>query len=133
MCAAHYMTGASSTVYHDIKTNISCASESIMYRVHVTGYNYGTGETIDLHAVAYAYAAGNTHSGVNYQNQGTDSAQTITIYKSSDNFSCIKIYLGTSSYYAGFVYHFEFAQPTGYNKNFEIQAATFTNSSSNQY
>jgi hypothetical protein len=133
MCAAHYMTGASSTPYHDIKTNISCANESIMYRVHVTGYNYGTAETIDLHAAAYAYAAGNSHTALVYQNQGTDSNQTISIYKSSDNFSCIKIYLGTSSYYAGFVYHFEFAQPTGYNKDFEITSDTFSGSSSNQY
>jgi lipopolysaccharide export system protein LptA len=133
MCAAHYMTGAGSTLYHNIKTNISCANENVMYRVHVTGYNYGTSHAIDLHAWGYAYSAGNTHAGVGTQNQGTDSAQSIEIYKSSDNFSCIKIYLGASSYYAGFVYHFEFAQPTGYNKDFEITSATFTSSSSNQY
>ena len=133
LCSAHYMTAASSTVYHNIKTNISCANESVMYRVHVTGYNYGTTATIDLHAAAYAYAAGNSHTALIYQNQGTDSAQTIQIYKSSDNFSCIKIYLGTSAYYAGFLYHFEFAQPTGYNKDFEIQSASFTSSSANQY
>ena len=133
LCSAHYMTASGSLRYFNMKTNISCDTADIMFRLHITGYNYGTAHIIDFMGVGYAYSANNSIINTNYKNSGTSTAESLVFYRSSDGFVCVKYYMGASSYYAGFVFHWEFAQPTGYNHDFEVSATTFTSSSSNQY
>ena len=132
-CAYHMMTAAGSTVYAHIETSISTQA-NIMFRVHFTGYNYGTSSVIDMHGVGYAYQPSNAVISGQAINNGGDTNQGLAFYTSNNNRVVLRMKVGaSSSYYCGFVLHGEFAQPTGYNHEFTIVNASWTSSSANQY
>jgi len=125
----HTMTSGSTLLYHHVKTNISPTS-SIMYRFDINGYNYGTVAPLEMIATGYAYGGTNTTAMSNTTIAGTGSCHT---YLSSDNYICLRVYVGTSAYYAGFHVSGWFQNPTGYNHVLTTSSNTWTSSSSNQY
>ena len=124
-------TGASSNVYHYIRTNMN-TSGNVMYRAHIIGYNYGTSKILDLTAVGYAYASGSSLTAMQNSTLHSSGA-TIESYLDSSNNVVLKIYVGTSSYYCGFRMDIQFDNPTGYTHNFRVIEAAWSGSSTNMY
>ncbi len=102
-----------------IKTNIKEKS-SIMYRILVEGYNYGTGKIINSDICGYTYVSWEEigHSSSNNYAPGVSISQ----YYSSDEFVVIKL-SHTDSYYMGFGVSAWFTNPTG--NGFQISAQVF--------
>ena len=126
----HFQTNTqtSANKYLHIKTNIGMSD--IMYRLHFFGYNYGTGKNMEAVACGYAYGANGTIISIHNHAIANLTPHT---YKSSDNKVCIRLYVGSSAYYAGLRMDASFSNGTGYNHNFEVLGSTWTSSSSNQY
>ena len=125
----HTMTGESTLLYHHVKTSIS-PTASIMFRFDINGFNYGTQSPLEMIATGYAYSGTNLNATSNNTIAGTGAC---AVYLSSDNYICLRVYVGTSAYYAGFHVSGWFQNPTGYNHVLSTSSNTWTTSSSNQY
>ena len=125
----HTMTSGSTLLYHHVKTSIS-PTASIMFRFDINGFNYGTQSPLEMIATGYAYSGTNLTATSNNTIAGTGAC---AVYLSSDNYICLRVYVGTSAYYAGFHVSGWFQNPTGYNHVLSTSSNTWTTSSSNQY
>jgi len=125
----HTMTSGSTLLYHHVKTSIS-PTASIMFRFDINGFNYGTQSPLEMIATGYAYSGTNLTATSNNTIAGTGAC---AVYLSSDNYICLRVYVGTSAYYVGFHVSGWFQNPTGYNHVLSTSSNTWTTSSSNQY
>ncbi len=117
------------TSYYHLKTNIPTTdpASNIMYRFETNGYSYGISEVIDCVSVGYAYGVTSTlHNAANI----TRGTPTTTTYQSQDGFLVLRVYVGTSSYYAGIQFSARFTNPTGHSWNLKVLESIWTNNSS---
>lgn len=116
--------------YVHLKTNIPNQS-SIMFHIHMEGYNYGRARAIDSVFTGYTYTGWlgvDNQYMVNY----TDGCTAEAIYISSDGYVCLRLYANTW-YYAGFLVHAMFPCPSGRGHTFEISAANLNQNSGSYY
>jgi hypothetical protein len=122
-------TTSSNTSYYHLKTNIPTTDPLIntMYRFETNGYSYGISQVIDCVSVGYAYGVTSTlHNAANIT-RGTPTTYT---YQSQDGFLVLRVYVGTSSYYAGIQFSARFTNPTGNLWNLKVLESIWTNNSS---
>jgi len=96
-----FNTTGGSPLYLHFKTNVLTTAEKI-FMIEAEGFNYGLGLPI-----LCAWGIYTTGSGVSSKGLHTPSSTGLSadgIYKSSDNYACIRGYAG-SHYYTGFVLH----------------------------
>ena len=117
-----YNTTTNSGGYIHLKTNIANQS-SVMFHIHLEGYNYGRQRAIDSVFTGYTYSG---WAGVNnqYMVDYAGGAVAQEIYISSDNYVCLRLYQ-TTWYYAGFLIHAMFPCPSGRGHTLEISAVDF--------
>lgn len=89
-----------------IKTNMPFVATSQMPTINITGFNYGTSETINLSIVYYIYSGGSDFSDpVNYFFHGpkisSSGSYTPLVYLSSENGKVV-IFINDKSYYQRF-------------------------------
>ena len=96
-----FNTTSGSPSYLHFKTNVPTTSEKI-FMIEAEGYNYGGGLPILCAWGIYTNGVGVVSKGL-HTPAGTGLSAD-GIYKSSDNYACIRAYYG-SHYYTGFVLH----------------------------
>lgn len=130
LCNYWWNNTANTAGWVHIKTNILWKS-SIMFHLHLEGYNYGKQRAIDTVFTGYTYSGWN---GVNnaYMVDYADGVQSQAIYISSDNYVCLRLYQNTW-YYAGFVINAMFPCPSGRGHLFDVQAVILNQQDGNHY
>ena len=88
-----------------IKTNLPVVVSSQMPTIRITGYNYGTAETIDLSLVYYIWCDSNCGDKSNYYfyypKMSSSGSYTPVVYLSNENGKVV-IYIDDKSYYQRF-------------------------------
>ena len=127
-------TGSGTIPYWHIKTNIYY-NQNIMFVARVHGYAYGgSGHIIDMSRSGYAYSGSSTGViATQFVNNGTSSAAALDPYYTSAGQLCFRAFATTSSYYTGWAFDIKMQSPTGYNKDFVVDAHHMNNTSGNYY
>lgn len=89
-----------------IKTNLPFEPSSHMPDIHITGYNYGSGETIDLSIVFYLYSdIADFHNPLKYyvhtSRISSAGGYTPTVYLSNEN-NKVVVYIDDKAYFQSF-------------------------------
>lgn len=125
-------TSVSTAGYWHIKTNIA-ANSNTMFLAKFYGYIYGSAQILDLQHAGYAYSG--TSSVINQAttNNGSDPNASSAIYVSANGSKVtFRIAFGSgsnfSTYFAGVFMDIAFPSPAGQGHDFEIEAQTFSTS-----
>jgi hypothetical protein len=127
-------TGSGTIPYWHIKTNIYY-NQNIMFVARVHGYAYGgSGHIIDMQRSGYAYSGSSTGViATQFVNNGTSSSAALDPYYTSAGQLCFRAFATTSSYYTGWAFDIKMQSPTGYDKDFVIDAHHMNSTSGNYY
>jgi hypothetical protein len=127
-------TGSGTIPYWHIKTNIYY-NQNIMFVARVHGYAYGqSGHIVDMQRSGYAYGGSSTAViATQFVNNGSYSSATLDAYYTSAGQLCFRAFAGASSYYTGWAFDIKMQSPTGYDKDFVVDAHHMNNTSGNYY
>lgn len=120
--------GSSNGQVLDIKTNQN--SNSCMFQFVVKGYMYNQGNFNNVLG-GYMYT---NNSIINVHTQALGNANnTLTVYRSSDGFLCLKMNRGTSGYSEGYVNIYFHSHDTSRTNGCEITNFAGNNSTANYF
>jgi hypothetical protein len=125
----NFNTTSSSPTYVHMKTNLYAPSEDSMYMFEAVGYNYGASAPIRCSWGIYTYSGTLYQTGVAniYSGMNADG-----MYKSSDNYVCIRAYSG-GMYYLGFTLNVYACRLDTTHQQVTITAASQNSTSGNYY
>jgi hypothetical protein len=113
--------------YIHFKTNVSASTEKI-FAIEAVGYNYGW--TLAVRCVQSLYTTGGGSVVSKGSNYSADGLYPDGVYKSSDNYACVRFYK-PSHYYNGFILNAYTAYY--YGTSVSILAASQNGTSGNYY